>query len=268
MRLTAILGLSCLGATTFLPRIAIASSQWNLKLASTALWENIYDLHMLTMIVIAVIFVGVFGFMFYAILKHRKSVGHQAAHFHENTTVEIIWSVIPVLILIGMAWPATRALLESRNASAPDITIKVTGYQGKWGYEYLGNGIKFDSSPATLREQIGGAAVKSDNDPLEVDNPLVVPVGKKVRILTTSNDVLHSWHVPDLSVKQDALPGVIRDARFRAEKIGTYRGQCALSSDKGHGPKPIVVDVVSEADYRNWVAEQKSVTGVSANDPD
>lgn len=268
MRLTAILGLSCLGATTFLPRIAMAALQWNLKLANTALWDTIYDLHMLTMIIIAVIFVGVFGFMFYAILRHRKSVGHQAAHFHENTTVEIIWSVIPVLILIGMAWPATRTLLESRDASAPDITIKVTGYQWKWRYEYLGNGIEFDSSPAKLREQTESAAVKGDNDLLQVDNPLVVPIGKKVRILTTSHDVLHSWHVPDLSVKQDALPGLIRDAWFRAEKTGTYRGQCALSSDKRHGLKPIIVDVVSEDDYRIWVAEQKSVAGEAANDPD
>ena len=216
MRLTAILGLSCLAATMFLPAIAMAASQWSLKLANAALWDTIYDLHMLTMIIIAVIFVGVFGFMFYAILKHRKSVGHQTAHFHENTTVEIIWSVIPVLILVGMAWPATRTLLESRDASAPDVTIKVTGYQGNWGYEYLGNGIKFDSSPAKLREQTGGAAAEGDNDVLELNNPLVVPVGKKVRILTTSNDVLHSWHVPDLSVRQDVLPGVIRDVWFRA----------------------------------------------------
>lgn len=189
-------------------------------------------------------------------------------HFHETTTVEIIWSVIPILILIGMAWPATGTLLETREMSAPDITIKVTGYQWKWGYEYLGNGVKFDSSLATPREQIEEAAKKGESVFFDVDNSLVVPAGKKVRIHTTSNDVLHSWYVPELSVKQDAVPGLVRDAWFRAGKTGTYRVQCALQGDGGHGLMPTVVKIVAEDECRIWVAEQKLVADEPAYDPD
>lgn len=257
-----------LGSATFMPGIAAAESQWNLKLANSAIWDAIYDLHMMTMVIIVVIFVAVFGVMFYAIFRHRKSIGHEAAHFHENPAVEIIWSVIPVLILIGMTWPATRALLEMRNVSAPDITIKVTGYQRKWGYEYLDNGISFDSSLVTPRKAIKGLARQGENDLFEVDNPLVVPVGKKVRILATASDAPHTWHVPELAVKQDAVPGFIRDAWFRAEKAGTYRGQCEVPCDREHGSVPIVVKVVSEDDYRSWVIEQKSAASAPSNDPD
>ena len=256
-----------LGSPTFMPGIAAAESQWNLKLANSAIWDAIYDLHMMTMVIIVVIFVAVFGVMFYAIFRHRKSIGHEAAHFHENPAVEIIWSVIPVLILMGMTWPATRALLETRNVSAPDITIKVTGYQRKWGYEYLDNGISFDSSLVTTRKAIKGVARQGENIPFEVDNPLVVPVGKKVRILATASDVPHTWHVPELAVKQDAVPGFIRDAWFRAVKAGTYRGQCEVACEREHGSVPIVVKVVSEDDYRSWVIEQKSAANAPSNDP-
>lgn len=250
------------------PGIATAGLQWNFELTNTALWDAAYDLHALTMIIIAVIFVGVFGVMFYAIFKHRKSIGEEAAHFHESTAVEIIWSVIPILILLGMAWPAVRTLLEMRNASPPDITIKVTGYQRKWGYEYLDDGIRFDSSLVTPREQIEGVAKLGVINLFEVDNPLVVPVGKKVRILTTANEFPHTWHVPELAVKQDAVPGFVRDAWFRAEKAGTYHGQCELPCDREHGSVPIVVEVVSVDDYRTWVAEQRSAAGAPANDSD
>ncbi len=267
MRLTAILRLFCLGAALLLPGIAAAELQWNLKPSNTVLGDAIYDLHMLTMVIITVIFVGVFGFMFYAIFKHRKSAGHQASHFHENTTVEIIWTIVPVVILIAMAFPATKTLLEMRDTSAPDMTIKATGYQWKWGYDYLDDDVRFYSSLSTPREQIEGTAEKGENYLLEVDNPVVVPVGKKIRILVTANDVLHAWYVPELAVKQDAVPGFIRDAWFRAEKIGTFRGQCAELCGKEHGFMPIVVEVVSEEDYKTWVSAQKSSAGAAAVDP-
>lgn len=267
MRLKAFLRLLVLGATMLLPAIAMAELQWNLKPANTEIGGAIHDLHTLVMIIITVIFVGVFGFMFYAILKHRKSVGHKAAQFHESTTVEIIWTVIPVVILIAMAWPATKALLTLRDTSSPDMTIKVTGYQWKWGYEYLDDGIQFYSTLATPREQIQGTEKKGENYLLEVDKPLVVPVGKKVRILTTAADVLHAWFVPELSIKQDAIPGFIRDTWFKAEHTGTFRGQCAELCGAEHGFMPIVVNVVSEDDYKTWVAQQKAGAGAAAYEP-
>ena len=267
MGLKAFSRLFSLAAAMLVSGVALAEYRLNLKPANTALGEAVYDLHTLVMIIITVIFVGVFGFMFYSIFKHRKSAGHEAAHFHENTTVEIVWTVVPVFILIGLAWPATKTLLEMRDTSAPDMTIKVTGYQWKWGYEYLDDDVKFYSALATPRDQIEGNAEKGENYLLEVDKPLVVPVGKKVRILTTANDVLHAWYVPELAVKQDAIPGFIRDTWFRAEETGTFRGQCAELCGKEHGFMPIVVNVVSENDYKIWVAEQKSGTGAAAYDP-
>ena len=213
---------------------------------------------MIVMVICVIIFVGVFAFMFYAIFKHRKSAGHQAANFHENTTVEIIWTVIPFFILAGLAWPATETLLAMRDTSTPDMTIKATGYQWKWGYEYLDEGIQFYSTLATPQEQINGSQQKTENYLLEVDNPVVVPVGKKVRVLTTANDVLHAWYVPALAVKQDAVPGFIRDTWFKAEKTGVFRGQCAELCGKLHGFMPIVVHVVTQEDYDIWVSEQKN----------
>jgi len=257
MKFPAFLRLMCLGAALAAPGMAGADWQLNLQAPNGALSQDIYDLHTLTMWIIAVIFLGVFGFMFYAIVKHRKSVGHEAAHFHENATVEIIWTIVPFFILVGMAWPATRTLLDMRDTGQPDLTIKATGYQWKWGYEYLDDGIKFYSVLATPRDQIEGTAQKGADYLLEVDNPVVVPVGKKIRVLTTANDVLHAWYVPALAVKQDAIPGFIRDAWFRAEKTGTYRGQCAELCGKEHGFMPIVVKVVTEEEYKAWVAQHK-----------
>jgi cytochrome c oxidase subunit 2 len=216
-----------------------------------------------------VIFVGVFGTMFYSVLKHRKSQGYKAANFHHSTTVEIIWTIIPFFILVGMAYPATKTIIAMKDTSSADITIKTTGYQWKWGYDYItgeGEGISFFSNLATPKAQINNAASKNENYLLEVDNPLVVPVGKKVRILLTANDVIHAWWVPALGAKQDAIPGYVRDTWFTADKPGTYRGQCAELCGKEHGFMPIVVEVVEPQKYAQWVAEQKKKSAATAVD--
>lgn len=247
-----------------------AAYQVNFQEPATKIAQDVYDLHMMMMYICCVIFVGVFGVMFYAIVKHRKAPGRVAATFHENTTVEILWTVIPSIILLVMAWPVTKTLISMRDATGADITIKATGYQWKWGYDYIkgeGEGIKFKSVLSTPREQIEGKATKGENYLLEVDNHLVVPVGKKIRILTTAEDVIHAWFVPAFAVKQDAIPGFIRDTSFRAEREGTFRGQCAELCGKDHGFMPIVVDVVSAEKYSAWVAEQKAKMAAVADDP-
>jgi len=208
--------------------------------------------------------------MFYSIYKHRRSVGHKAEHFHENTTVEIVWTVIPFLVLIAMAWPATKTLLSLKDTSSPDLTIKATGYQWKWGYDYLkgeGEGISFLSNLVTPQDQITGNAPKGEHYLLEVDKHVVVPVNKKVRVLITANDVIHAWWVPAFGVKQDAIPGFVRDTWFRADKEGTYRGQCAELCGKDHGFMPIVVEVVSQEKYSAWVNDQKKQLAAAAEDP-
>jgi len=212
------------------------------------------------MILCTVIFVGVFGFMFYAVYAHRKSKGHKAAQFHENTTVEILWTVIPAVILVGIAWPTTRVLVAQKDTSNPDLTIKVTGYQWKWGYDYVkgeGEGISFLSTLATPRAQIEGHEPKGEHYLLEVDNQLVVPVGKKIRVITTAADVVHSWWVPAFGAKQDAIPGFLRDLWFRPEKTGVFRSQCVELCGKEHGFMPIVVEVMSAENYSQWVAQFK-----------
>jgi cytochrome c oxidase subunit 2 len=212
----------------------------------------------------------VFGVMFYSIFKHRRSVGHKAANFHESTTVEIIWTVIPFIIVIGMALPATKTVVAMKDTSNADITIKAIGHQWKWGYDYLkgeGEGIRFLSNLSTPIEQINGAQAKGENYLIEVDNEMVVPVNKKIRIVTTANDVIHAWMVPAFGVKQDAIPGFLRDTWFKAEKIGTYRGQCAELCGKEHAFMPIVVRVVSDADYTKWVADKKKEMAAQSDDP-
>ena len=244
--------------------------EWNLQPAATKIAEDIHTLHEYVMALIVVIFVGVFGVMFYSVFAHRRSKGHKAANFHENTTVEIIWTVIPLLILIVIAWPATRSVIAQKDTTNSDMTIKVTGIQWKWGYDYIkgeGEGISFVSQLATPRDQIEGRAEKGEHYLLEVDNEMVVPVGKKVRILTTAADVIHSWGMNAFGVKQDAIPGFIRDTPFTATKIGTYRGQCVELCGKEHGFMPIVVKVVSAADYTAWVGEQKKKIAAAADDP-
>jgi cytochrome c oxidase subunit 2 len=249
-------------------------NQYNLQPPVSIIAEQIYDLHTLIMWIIVAIFVLVFGVMAIAIIKHRKAVGHQAEQFHENTTVEIVWTVIPFIILIGMAYPATKTVIAMKDTSSPDVTIKATGYQWKWGYDYLQEGVSFYSNLATPRDQIDGhnseARKNNPNYLLEVDNPVVVPVGKKIRIITTANDVIHAWWIPAFGVKQDAIPGFVRDTWFRADKVGTYRGQCAELCGKDHGFMPIVVQVVEQEKYAQWVASAKqnmAATAAPAADP-
>lgn len=262
------------GVLFFWSFAAWAEYKLNLQLPNTQLGEKIYDLHSIITVICFIIFVGVFGFMFYAVFKHRKSVGHKAAQFHENTAVEVAWTVIPFVILIALAVPATGTLIAMRDTSEADLTIKATGYQWKWGYDYLkgeGEGISFYSTLSTPRAQIDGTDVAGRNaNPnylLETDNHVVVPVGKKVRILTTAADVIHAWYVPALAVKQDAVPGFIRDTWFKAEKPGIYRGQCAELCGKDHGFMPIVVEVMESAQYTAWVGAQQKKVAAAKVDP-
>ena len=256
-----IVGASALGFYSGLVLAAADPHQLNLPEPQSIIAQQIYDMHTMLLWICLVIFVGVFGVMFYSVLKHRKSLDYPAANFHHSTTVEIIWTIIPIFILVGMAYPATKTVIAMKDTSSPDITIKATGYQWKWGYDYLtgeGEGISFLSNLSTPKAQIENAAPKGENYLLEVDNRLVVPVGKKVRILLTANDVIHAWWVPALGVKQDAIPGFIRDVWFTVEKPGTYRGQCAELCGKEHGFMPIVVEAVTPEKYAQWVGEQKT----------
>jgi cytochrome c oxidase subunit 2 len=247
-----------LSALLLLSSRAFAEMRLNLQDPQTVIAHQIYDLHNIIMAICLVIFVVVFGAMLWAIVKHRKSAGHRAQQFHENTTVEIIWTIVPFLILIGMAYPSTKTLLAMRDTTGADMTIKATGYQWKWRYDYLEDDVSFYSNLSTPRDQIQNLAPKGEHYLLEVDNPVVVPVGKRVRVLTTANDVIHAWWVPAFGIKQDAIPGFVRDTWFRADTPGTYRGQCAELCGKEHAFMPIVVEAVSEDDYKKWVAQQKA----------
>jgi cytochrome c oxidase subunit II len=269
-------GLVALIAALFAGLAAAAASgaahaaAWYFQAPASGMAADIDWLHQVVMWIIVVIFIGVFGFMFYACYAHRKSVGHKAEQFHENTTVEILWTVIPALILIVIAWPVTKVVIAQKDTTAPDLTIKVTGYQWKWGYDYLkgeGEGISFISTLSTPREQIENRAPKGEHYLLEVDNEMVVPIGKKVRILTTAADVVHAWWVPAFGAKQDAVPGFIRDTWFRADKEGLFRSQCVELCGKEHGFMPIVVRVVSQPEYSKWVGEQKKAMAAAADDP-
>lgn len=255
-------------AAAAVPGVALAAWEYNFQTAVTPVAQNIERLHEFILWICVAIFIGVFGVMFYSLIKHRKSVGHQAAQFHENTAVEIVWTVIPFLILLFMAFPATRTILAAHDTSAPDMTIKVTGYQWKWNYDYMQEGFGYYSNLATPLAQIENRAPKNPNYLLEVDNPLVVPVDTKVRVLITANDVIHSWWVPAFGVKQDAIPGFVRDTWFRAEKVGIYRGQCAELCGKEHGFMPVVVEVKSKDDYAKWVGEQKAKSAAAAPSAD
>ena len=243
-----------------------AEYAYNLPMPASKVASDVFHLHNLIMLVCIGIFVVVFGAMFYSLYMHRKSRGHKAANFHENTTVEVVWTIVPFVILVGMAYPAAKVVIDMKDTSNPDMTIKVTGYQWKWGYDYLQDGVSFYSMLATPRDQIDNLAAKGKHYLLEVDNPVVVPIGKRVRLLVTANDVLHSWWVPALGAKQDAIPGFIRDIWFKADKIGTYRGQCVELCGKDHGFMPIVVQVVSEADYKTWVASKKGAAQAAVAD--
>ena len=244
--------------------------QLNLPTPMTQIGVQQNWLHNFMLIVCLVIFIAVFGVMFYSILKHRKSVGHKAANFHESVVVEIAWTVVPLLIVIAMGAMATRTVVAMKDTSNADLTIKATGMQWKWGYDYLkGEGINFLATlDVTHREMSNsGHPPPIDNYLLKVDNPLVVPVDKKVRIITTANDVIHAWMVPALGVKQDAIPGFVRDTWFRADKTGDFYGQCAELCGKEHAYMPIHVKVVSQPDYATWVAAKKKEMSAAADDP-
>jgi cytochrome c oxidase subunit 2 len=224
--------------------------------------DDAYRLHWGIMYVCIAIFFVVFGAMFWSILKHRKAAGAKAAQFHENTTIEIIWTIVPLVVLIAMAWPATKTMIEMKDAGNADMSIKVTAYQWRWEYDYQQDGVKYISNLATPRDQIeeyhGAGAPKNEHYLLEVDRPMVVPVGKKVRLLITSNDVIHGWYVPQLGVHQYGIPGFVKDAWFTAEKPGTYRGQCSQICGKEHAFMPIVVEAKSAEDYAAWVKTAKA----------
>jgi cytochrome c oxidase subunit 2 len=249
-----------------------AVNQLDLHPAASKIAESQHFLHVVMMVICVVIFLGVFGVMFYSILKHRKSVGHKAANFHESTAVEIAWTVIPFLIVIAMGAMATRTVVAMKDTSNADLTVKATGYQWKWGYDYLkgeGEGIGFLSTLDVAHREMSnsGKPPPTDNYLLKVDNPLVVPVGVKVRIITTANDVIHAWMVPSLGVKQDAIPGFVRDTWFKAEKTGDFYGQCAELCGKEHAYMPIHVKVLSKADYSKWVEGKKKEMAAAADDP-
>jgi cytochrome c oxidase subunit II len=234
------------------------SDTLNLRQGATDISHRVYNLHMLIFSICVVVCLGVFAVLIYSIVYHRKSKGAVPASFHESTTVEIIWTTIPFLVLVGMAVPATTTLLALEDTRDSDMSIQITGYQWKWKYDYLDEDISFFSVLTTPREQIEGAAEKGENYLLEVDNPVVVPINKKIRFLITSNDVIHSWWVPDLGWKQDAIPGYINDAWTELKEPGTYRGKCAELCGKDHGFMPIVLVAKTEADYQAWVKEQKA----------
>jgi cytochrome c oxidase subunit II len=248
-----------------------AVNQLNLHPPVTRIAEEQHFLHWMMLIICLVIFVGVFAVMFYSILKHRKSLGAKSASFHESTTVEIIWTIVPFLIVIGMALPATKVVVAMKDTTNADITVKATGYQWKWGYDYLngeGAGVSFLSTlDATHRQMSDAGQPGGDDYLLKVDNPLVVPVNKKIRVITTANDVIHAWMVPAFGVKQDAIPGFVRDTWFRAEKTGDYYGQCAELCGKEHAYMPIHVKVVTDEEYSRWVEEQTKLMQAKADDP-
>jgi len=249
-----------------------AVRQLNLHPPVTKIAEQQVWLHWFMLIICTVIFVAVFGVMFYSIWKHRKSVGHKSANFHESVKVEIAWTVVPFIIVVLMALPATKAVVASKDTSNAEITIKATGYQWKWGYDYIkgeGEGIGFISTLDNAQREMSnsGKPTPTDDYLLKVDNPLVVPVGKKIRIITTSNDVIHSFAVNSFGIKQDAIPGFVRDTWFKAEQTGDFHGQCQELCGKEHAYMPIHVKVVSAEDYTAWVAAENKKLAAKQDDP-
>ncbi|MDM0105091.1 cytochrome c oxidase subunit II [Variovorax sp. J22R24] len=247
--------------------------QLNLPTGVTKIAQEQHFLHTVMMILCTVIFVAVFAVMFYSIWKHRKSVGHKAANFHESVVVEVIWTIVPFIIVILMALPATRVLVAQKDTTNSDLTIKVTGYQWKWGYDYLkgeGEGLGFISTLDSSHRALSDAGARGDvpdNFLFKVDNPLVVPVDTKVRIITTANDVIHAFAVPQFGIKQDAIPGFVRDTWFRAEKVGDYYGQCQELCGKEHAFMPIHVKVLAKADYTAWVDGKRKEAAAKQDDP-
>ena len=258
----------------FVSTLAFAEYGLNLPPPVTPIARDILDLHNLILIVCAIIFVVVFGAMFYSIFAHRKSRGHKAADFDESMKAEIAWTIVPFFILVGMAIPSTATLLRMDDFTESDLTVKITGYQWKWHYEYMDKGVSFFSVLTTPREEIGrpmfsstGFKAGDARNPdylLQVDKPLVLPVDKKVRFLVTANDVLHAWWVPQIGIKKDGIPGYINQMWARIEQPGIYRGQCAELCGQGHGFMPIVVNAVSEQDFNDWLEQEKTMMAAAA----
>ncbi|MEC8328048.1 MAG: cytochrome c oxidase subunit II [Pseudomonadota bacterium] len=236
------------------PFLAVGTSQYNLPVGVTDISRDVYELHMTIFYICCVIGLVVFAIMFWAIIHHRKSKGAVPAQFHESTKIEILWTAIPFVILIGMAVPATKTLIAMEDTAKADLTIKVTGSQWKWHYEYLDHDVSFYSVLSTPREQITNQDQKTETYLLDVDKPLIIPKGKKVRFLMTSDDVIHSWWVPEFAVKKDANPGFINEAWTKVNETGIYRGQCAELCGKDHGFMPVVVEVKEPAEFEQWLA--------------
>lgn len=247
--------------------------QLNMPIGVTKIAQEQHFLHTVMMILCTVIFLAVFAVMFYSIWKHRKSVGHKAANFHESVVVEVIWTIVPFIIVILMALPATKVLVAQKDTTNADLTVKATGYQWKWGYDYItgeGEGLGFISTLDSSHRAMSNAGAKGEIPAdylFKVDNPLVVPVDKKIRVITTANDVIHAFAVPQFGIKQDAIPGFVRDTWFRAEKVGDYYGQCQELCGKEHAYMPIHVKVVSAADYTAWVDVKRKEAAAKLDDP-
>ena len=252
---------NAIAAAAVLPSAAFGENQVNMSPGVTSIGAEIYDLHMLIMIICVVIGIGVFGVMFYSIIYHRKSRGVVPSQFHESTKVEVAWTVVPFLILIGMAVPATSTLLEVYDNDDAELDILITGYQWKWKYEYLnetGENVSFFSNLATPQEEIYNTDQKGENYLLEVDEPLVIPVNTKVRFLVTANDVIHSWWVPEIAVKRDAIPGFINETWTKVPEEGIYRGQCTELCGAYHGFMPVVVHAVSREEFDAWMGSKRA----------
>jgi len=246
----------------------LADYQLDMRQGVTSVSQGAYEIHALVMWISVAIAIVVFGAMTYAIINHRKSKGHKAASFDDNLTLEIVWTIIPFIILGFMAVPATKVLLDMEDVSNSDMSIKVTAYQWKWHYDYLGEDVSFFSNITTPDSLTiatsGNVDVNDKNYLLDVDNRVVVPVGKKIRLLFTSNDVIHSWWIPDFAIKKDAIPGFINESWFKTDTPGVYRGQCTELCGTNHGFMPIVVEVKSEADYIAWLGVQKAAAAEAA----
>ncbi len=234
----------------------------NMPVGVTSVSRNSYEIHMITLWVCVVIGIAVFGVMFYSMFAHRKSSGREPANFHESTKVELAWTVVPTIILIVLAWPATTYLVDLYDTTEADLDIKVTGYQWKWQYEYLGEDVQFMSELSTAESAVYGKSAKSEFYLSEVNEPLVIPVGKKIRFLVTAKDVIHAWWVPDMGVKRDAIPGFVNETWARVDEPGVYRGFCAELCGKGHAFMPIVVNAVPETEYEDWLGAKKVAVAV------
>ncbi|MEF1183697.1 cytochrome c oxidase subunit II [Vibrio sinaloensis] len=251
----------CIGLATYMSFVATTLAEentFNMTQGVTDISGQVYDLHMLIFYICVAIAVVVFGIMFYSMYHHRKSKGAVAANFHESTKVEVIWTVIPIIILVLMAIPATKTLVAMEDTSQSDLTVKITGSQWKWHYSYFNEDVEFFSLLATSQKSIDGLEEKGAHYLLEVDNPLVLPINRKVRFLMTSDDVIHSWWVPDFAVKKDTIPGFINEAWTRIDEPGIYRGQCAELCGRAHGFMPIVVHAMEETQYDQWLADKKA----------